>query len=98
MNEKKTTQKGFALRRIYIKDVSFESPRAPYSFNTAWKPAVDMQIHNSHKPLEGDMYESTLKISLTGKLEDKTTFIIEIVQAGNLPYRQYEQQREIRNP
>ena len=78
----KTKEKVFGIRRIYIKDISFESPRAPFSFSSQWKPEVDVQIHNSNRPLEKDLHESTLKISLTGKLEDKTVFIIEVLQAG----------------
>lgn len=41
-----------------------------------------MQINNSHHQVEENTYESALKISITGKLEEKTTFIIEIIQAG----------------
>lgn len=82
MAEQKNTGKVFAIRRIYIKDISFESPRAPFSFRGEWKPEIDIQIHNTNRPLEKDLYESSLKISLTGKLEDKTIFIIEVLQAG----------------
>lgn len=78
----KTEEKVFGIRRIYIKDISFESPRAPFSFSSQWKPAIDIQIHNSNRPLEEGLHESSLKISLTGKLEDKTVFIIEVLQAG----------------
>ena len=75
-------EKIFVLRRIYIKDVSFESPRAPYIFNTEWRPKIDMQINNSHRQIEENIYESSLKITVTGKLEEKTSFLIEIIQAG----------------
>lgn len=42
-------QPQFALQRIYVKDLSFESPNAPDVFQQQWKPSVNMDLNTSHK-------------------------------------------------
>ena len=32
----------FALQRIYVKDISFESPKAPDCFRGQWKPKINL--------------------------------------------------------
>ena len=37
-------QAGFAIRKIYTKDISFESPGAPGVFSETWQPDVDLDL------------------------------------------------------
>lgn len=34
----------FGLQKIYVKDISFETPNSPGIFKEQWNPAVNMDI------------------------------------------------------
>jgi len=78
----------FEIRKIYTKDVSFESPKAPGVFlENSKNPKIDMQVTIAHIALDTkkgaeNYYEVVLKLSATAKTEDATLFLIEIEQAG----------------
>ena len=46
------------LERIYLKDLSFESPRAPDVFRLAWRPAVQLDINTQANPLAPDRFKA----------------------------------------
>ncbi len=76
-------QAQFALQRIYVKDVSFESPKAPEVFRTQWQPKVNLEINSSNKKLEEDLYEVVLQITITAKDEsEEVVYLTEVQQAG----------------
>lgn len=75
-------QPGFVIQRIYVKDISFESPNSPQIFQAEWTPQVDINIATEQQKLVEDVYEVTLNITTTVKLKDKTAFLIEIKHAG----------------
>ena len=73
----------FAIQKIYLKDVSFESPNSPQAFtNTEWQPQINVQINSSNQAIADDTYEVVLNITVTAKHEEKTAFLAEIKQAG----------------
>jgi preprotein translocase subunit SecB len=73
----------FAIQKVYLKDVSFESPNSPQAFsNTEWQPQINVQINSSHQSIADDVYEVVLNITVTAKHEDKTAFLCEVKQAG----------------
>lgn len=74
----------FEIRKIYTKDVSFESPKAPGVFlNDSKNPKIDMQVTLGRSTLDQDnYYEVVLTLSATAKIDDSTLFLIEIKQAG----------------
>jgi len=78
------SQQKFELRKVYTKDISFESPMAPLIFRSGTAtPTVDVQLDVSHQDLGDDMYESLLTVTVRGKLEDdKHAFLAEVQQAG----------------
>lgn len=83
MNEKTQTSKQFAIQKLYVKDISFESPHAPESFNfSGWDPKIDLNLSNKHIRLDGDLCEAELCVTVTVNHEDKTAFLIEVHQAG----------------
>ncbi|SMF65268.1 protein-export chaperone SecB [Pseudobacteriovorax antillogorgiicola] len=71
-----------ALQRIYLKDLSFESPDPVASFKTKWEPQVNLDIRNQNRKVEGDLYESVLELTATVKVGEQTAFIVEVEQAG----------------
>ena len=72
----------FGIQRIYIKDVSFESPQGAAIFGKAWKPAVQQELSTTTTGMGDDRYEVVLTITVTGKLDDQPAFLVEVQQAG----------------
>lgn len=72
----------FLIQRIYIKDVSFESPNTPAVFAEEWKPETNLQMNSEAKPAGENYYEVVLQLTVTVKSQEKTAFLVEIAQAG----------------
>ncbi|MFT7132832.1 MAG: preprotein translocase subunit SecB [Cyclobacteriaceae bacterium] len=73
----------FSLQRIYLKDASFESPRAPESFMGQWKPKVNLELNSQHKSVGDDLFEVGLRVTVTVKKEDdEVVYLSEVEQAG----------------
>ena len=73
----------FKLQRIYVKDISFESPGAPEVFRHDWKPKMNMQLNNSARRLgDSDEYEVEITVTLTAEQDEKTVYLAEVKQAG----------------
>jgi len=73
----------FAIQKIYLKDVSFESPNSPQAFTESdWKPQINVQINSSNQAIAQDTYEVILTVTVTAKHEEKTAFLAEVKQAG----------------
>ncbi|MBZ2168890.1 MULTISPECIES: protein-export chaperone SecB [Marinobacter] len=75
-------QPQFALQRIYVKDLSFESPNSPLVFQEQWKPQVNLDLNTSHNKLSDNQYEVVLSLTVTAKIGEKTAYLVEIQQAG----------------
>ena len=76
------TQQQFALQRIYIKDLSFETPMGVEVFRHEWKPRINLDMNTRSNRIDEQNFEVVLTLSLTAALEDKTAFLVEIQQAG----------------
>ncbi|ABC28221.1 protein-export chaperone SecB [Hahella sp. KA22] len=81
-NAEAPKQPVFALQRIYLKDLSFESPNSPAVFQSEWKPQVNMDLNTENKKVSDNQWEVVLTLTITAKLADKTAFVIEVQQAG----------------
>lgn len=83
-DEKETgAEKSIVIAKIYIKDMSFESPQTPAVFRGGdWKPQTNLNLRSSHSVVEGDLHEVVLTITVEAKAEDKTLFLVELSQAG----------------
>ena len=75
-------QREFGLQRIYIKDVSFETPNSPMVFQLSWEPQSKLDINSTTRSLGDDHYEVTLNVTLTTTVNDKTAYLVEVQQAG----------------
>jgi preprotein translocase subunit SecB len=72
----------FALQRIYIKDISFETPQGIEVFRQAWKPRVNLDMNTRQNKVDEQNYEVVLTLSVTATQEEKTAFVVEVQQAG----------------
>jgi len=75
-------QPGFALEKLYLKDVSVEVPNAPEIFVERDAPKISIELNNEAKPLADGYYEIALQITVTSKIGEQTAFVVDIVQAG----------------
>ena len=83
MTEATAPNKNFGIQKLYVKDVSFESPGTPNSFSyKQWNPKVDLNLTNSHSHVQDDIYEAVLSLTATVSHNDETAFLVEIQQAG----------------
>ena len=71
-----------SVERIYLRDASFESPKAPDVFGGEWQPKVQVDINASNRQLEGSRYEVNLTVTLEAKQGDEVALIVEVEQAG----------------
>ena len=77
-----TSDSQFSIQKIYVKDISFETPNTPDAFKMEWKPVVDMNITNEATSLGDDLFDVVLSVTLTVKIDDKVIYLVEINQAG----------------
>ncbi len=76
-------EKQFAIQKIYLKDVSFETPNSPKIFlQTEWQPEVEVNLGSSTHPLENGLYEVGIKITVIVKNGGSTAYLAEVNQAG----------------
>lgn len=72
----------FVLQKIYLKDISFETPSSPGIFTEKWEPEVNVELQTSGKTLADNVQEVVLTVTVTAKLGDKTAYLAEVSQAG----------------
>lgn len=75
-------QQQFALQRLYLKDLSFEAPMGAAGFKKQWQPSVNQELNTKTSKIEDGLFEVTLTLTITVKLEDETAFLVEVQQAG----------------
>ena len=84
----------FEIVRIYLKDVSFETPNSPEVFRQDFKPEVNLQLNTSVNKLDGDLFEVVLNVTVTSKQGDKTGFLVEVQQAGIFELKGYDESQK----
>ena len=95
----KTAVPVFRLEKLYVKDLSFESPNAPdVFFLKEQEPKVDMNLKLTNKKIDDKHWEVCLEVSatVTDNKSGKTMMIVEIEHAGaflmdNIPAEHIEQ-------
>lgn len=70
------------LQKIYLKDASFEVPKAPQVFTRQWQPQMDVQIATAVQPLGPDQFQIVLSVTVTAKLDQDVAFLAEVQQGG----------------
>jgi preprotein translocase subunit SecB len=77
----------------YIKDFSFENPRAPQSLQGPGKnPNIQVNFNVGAQPIGNDAYEVALTFEATAKNEDGPLYSLEVVYAGGFRLRDLPQQ------
>ncbi|BBA36592.1 preprotein translocase subunit SecB [Methylocaldum marinum] len=89
-----TTQpeKQFILQKIYVKDVSFETPNSPDIFTLKWEPKVEFNLSSNAQRLQENLFEVSLTTTVTVKLGEKTAYLVEVCQAGIFAMAGFDEQ------
>ncbi|MFJ1300571.1 protein-export chaperone SecB [Pseudomonadota bacterium AL_CKDN230030165-1A_HGKHYDSX7] len=85
----------FNLQRVYLKDLSLEMPNAPHVFLEQEAPQVEVSINVGGQRLAETVFESTVTVTVTTRINDKTLYLVEGTQAGifelaNIPEEQMD--------
>ena len=84
----------FSVQKIYLKDVSFESPAAPAIFQEQnVQPELKMNLTQRVNSIAEDMYEVVLTVTVTCKMGEKTAYLAEVQQAGAFGIAGFEQEQ-----
>lgn len=86
----------FELEKIYLKDVSFESPGSPAIFMSKdYKPDINIDLNVEHGVLdrENGYYEVVLNIEVKALLGDKAAFLVAVQQAGIFRLRHFSDEQ-----
>ena len=70
------------IERIYLRDLSFESPRAPGVFASEWKPQFQIELNTRANRLDDGRFEVVLTLILEAKSGESTLLVVELQQAG----------------
>jgi len=90
--EGQAQEQQFSIQKLYLKDVSFESPNVPTVFtDSEWQPEVNIQLNSSNQSIGQDAFEVDLKITVTAKQNKKTAFLVELTQSGIFTVAGFEQ-------
>ena len=87
MNEQNNLQDNandtqFMIQRVYLKDLSYETPNTPAVFQQQWEPELNLEINTTHTKLEAGVYEVILSVTVTVSNQKATAFLVEVKQAG----------------
>ena len=89
MTEEKPQQQEnpvFRMQKMYIKDLSFESPNTPGIFLAqGQEPKVDFNLQLGNTKIDDDHYEVTISITakiLDQKADDTVMFVVELEHAA----------------
>ena len=74
---------GIRILAQYIRDLSFENPRAPESLKSAQgQPQIELQVEMSARGRQDQLFEVDLKLGATARHEGEVSFAAELVYGG----------------
>jgi len=73
-----------AMIAQYVRDLSFENPNAPASFQNqdGAAPSVDVNVNLGARKAGDDVYEVELSLTVTSKTEEQVAFVVELKYAS----------------
>lgn len=77
-----TTAPQMGVQRIYIKDLSFESPQGPAGIAGAAQARVEQDLGVGVRRIDASNFEVMLKLTVTLRDGERTIYLVELEQAG----------------
>jgi preprotein translocase subunit SecB len=82
INENTIPQIDFSIQKIYLKDISFETPSGLEAFSKTWNPNIQQDLNVQVTRLDEALHEVVLLLTITARIESKPIFLVEVKQAG----------------
>ncbi|WP_420470107.1 protein-export chaperone SecB [Brevundimonas sp. FT23042] len=73
---------GFRIVAQYVKDLSFENPKAPDSLRIDGKPSIDMGVEMNAGGRQDGLFEVELRLSIKASTDTLAVFHVELVYGG----------------
>lgn len=73
---------GFRILAQFVRDLSFENPRAPDSLRLEGKPQIDMGVELNAQGRPDGLFEVDLKLSIKASTEAMAVFHVELLYGG----------------
>lgn len=87
-------QPEFSIQRLYVKDLSLETPNCPQIFLEPWEPELHMDLGtDASLVLEEGIREVVLTVTVTVKIKTKVAFLVEVKQAGIFALKGFSEQQ-----
>jgi preprotein translocase subunit SecB len=73
---------GFRIMAQFVRDMSFENPKAPESLRVEGKPSIDLGVEMAAQGRPDGLFEVDLKLSVKATAEAGPVFHVELVYGG----------------
>ena len=73
---------GFRVLAQYVRDLSFENPRAPESLRIEGKPEIDMGVEMNARGRGDGLFEVDMQLSIRASVAEGALFQVELVYGG----------------
>lgn len=73
---------GFRILAQFVKDLSFENPKAPDSLRIEGKPAIDLGVEMNAQGRKDGLFEVELRLTVKASTDAMTVFNVELVYGG----------------
>lgn len=73
---------GFRIVAQYVKDLSFENPKAPDSLRVDGRPSIDMGVEMNAQGRPDGLFEVDLRLTIKATTDAMTVFNVELLYGG----------------
>ena len=73
---------GFRILAQYVRDLSFENPKAPDSLRIDGKPAIDLGVEMNAQGRKDGLFEVELRLTVKASTDAMTVFNVELLYGG----------------
>lgn len=77
-----TAQPVFSIQRVYVKDISVETPGLPQGFLSSEQPQLSLNLDIKIQEVESTLFEVALRVTLNSEMNGKSAYLIEVTQGG----------------
>ncbi|QRN41206.1 MAG: protein-export chaperone SecB [Neisseriaceae bacterium] len=72
----------FNIEKLYIKNISLESPHSPKVFFENIQPTIDVKFNINSQKIDESLYENVITTTVTAKVDNNVVFLCEVSQSG----------------
>src|ERR1700758_1652310 len=73
---------GFRVLAQYVRDLSFENPRAPESLRIEGRPSIDMGVEMNARGRSDGLFEVDMQLTIKASAPEGALFQVELVYGG----------------